>query len=97
MPLPGESVEPLTVTVVDASVSHDNDPPVIVDGSVGAVRSILAVLAALAVVGVHAEVLPALSILRNWSSVVPSSVTVADAPEDGVVQIVPLVVELRYW
>ena len=56
----------------------------IVDGSVGTVRSILAVLAALAVVGVQAEVLPALSTLRNWTSVVPSAVTVAERAGGGV-------------
>ena len=97
MPLPGLSVAPLAVTMVEAVVFQVNDPPVTLVGSVGAVRSILTVLTAVAVEGVQADTLPALSALRSCTSVVPSALIVATAPEPGVVQLAPPLVELRYW
>ena len=69
--------------------------PPVTAGAVGAARSIRAVLPALAVAGVQAEVLPALSTSGTAPWSVPSAVT------NGVPrcrrQVVPPLVEVRYW
>ena len=55
----------------------------------GDVRSSFTVLPAVGATGVHAEVLPAPSTLRNCTWVVPSAATFTDAPEAGADQAPP--------
>ena len=83
----------MTVTV--AAFVQEGEPPEAV-GRVGAVRSILAVLAGPAVPGTHALVLPAPSTERNWVMVAPSPVTAFAGPEDGDDQAAPPLVDVRY-
>src|SRR5947208_16854571 len=97
MPLPGESVAPVAVTVTEAAVCHESEPPLNDAASVGAVRSILTVEAAPATAGVQAEPFPALSVVRNWTSVCPSDETVTLVPAAGADQVEPPSVEVRCW
>src|SRR5947209_20464183 len=97
MPLPGMSVAPDAVTTVEAVVFQVSEPPTTLVGSVGAVRSIFTVLTAVGVAGAHADTLPAASTLRNCTSVVPSAVTVATAPEVAAGQLAPPFTDVRYW
>ena len=66
-------------------------------GSVGAVRSSLTVLPAPGFAGAHAETLPAVSVLRNWTVVWPSALIVSLLPLDGADQVLPPSVDVRYW
>src|SRR5215831_13612674 len=95
MPLPGESVEPEAETTTDAAVCHASDPPVNVVGTVGTVRSMRTVFVAPALAGVQADTLPALSVLRNCTSVWPSALTVSLVPAVGADQVRPPSVEVR--
>src|SRR6266705_3434666 len=79
MPEP-PSVEPEPVTVTGRRV-HERPPDTV--GSVGAVRSSLTVLPAAATAGAHADALPAASTARNWTMVVPSTLTITDGPLTG--------------
>ena len=65
--------------VIEATFCQLSEPPETV-GAVGSVRSMRAVEPAVAEAGVQAEVLPALSMLRYWTSVSPSAVTFTEAP-----------------
>ena len=94
-PLPA-SLPPLPVTVTEATLCQTVDPPATV-GMPGALRSMRTVLAAVAVAGVHADALPAPSMLRICTSVSPSPVTVAVAPFTALPQVEPPLVESRYW
>ena len=47
--------------------------------------------------GVQAEVLPAVSVARNATSVVPSRVTVVEVPAVVAPQVEPRSFEVRYW
>ena len=76
--------------------THVREPPVTV-GVVGSVRSVLTVLPGVAVAGAQAEVLPALSRERNWTSVCPVALTTRVAPAVAADQVVPPFVEVRDW
>src|SRR5437588_1504446 len=95
MPLPGESAAPDAVTATDAAVCHASEPPENDAGSVGTVRSIRIVFVAPELAGVHAEVLPALSVVRNWTSVCPSAPTVRLDPALGADHVRPLSSDVR--
>ena len=90
------SVEPDGVTVTDVEVSHDRLLPVTA-GAVGPVRSSFTVFDAPALVGTHADTLPAPSIERSWTMVVPSAVTAAEAPAVAADHVVPPLADVRYW
>jgi hypothetical protein len=74
---------------------HVSDPPLTV-GRLGTVRSSFTVLVEPAVVGSHADTLPALSTERNWTMVVPSAVMTAEGPATVAPQVEPLLVDVRY-
>src|SRR5689334_16919784 len=97
MPLPGLSVEPPAVITSFAAVDQVAEPPLTLVGSVGGLRSSLTVLAAVALAGAQAVALPALSSARNCTSVCPSAVIVSELPEDGLLQLTPALVDVRYW
>jgi len=94
-PDPGESVAPDAETVAEAAADQPPVPPA-TTGAVGGVVSILTVLPAPADEGVHAETLPALSMERIWTSVVPSALIVAGAAT-ALDQVLPPSIEVRYW
>ena len=50
-----------------------------------------------ALAGTHAETLPAPSIERSWTIVVPSAVTAAEAPAVAADHVVPPLADVRYW
>ncbi len=84
------------MTATDATFCQAVVPPPTA-GMDGAVLSSLTVLPAPAVAGIQLEeTLPALSVARIWTSVVPSAVIVAGAAS-GFDQLVPPSVEVRYW
>ena len=95
-PEPPVSVEPDGVTLTDEEISHSRLLPV-TTGAVGAVRSSLTVLVAPAVAGTQAETLPAPSIERSWTIVVPSAVIGAEAPAVADDHVVPPLVDVRCW
>ena len=81
------------VTVTDVDVSHDKLLPV----TAGAGRAGAVILTVLTrpLAGTHAETLPALSIERSWTSVVPSAVTAAEAPAVAADQVAPPLADVR--
>ena len=84
------------MTTIEAAFDQPADPP-LATGVAGAVRSRRTVAAAVCVEGVHAEVLPAVSTLRNCTQVLASAVTRSLAPPVTPLQVAPPSVELRYW
>src|SRR3954470_10391555 len=77
-PLPA-SVDPDAVSDTDGTFCHDREPPDTV-GAEGALRSMRTVDAAAGTAGVHADVLPAPSMLRSCTRVSPSAEIVAVPP-----------------
>ncbi len=84
------SVDPAAVTVTVGPACHDVEPPVSV-GAVGAVRSMLTVPFT------QAETLPTASTDRNCTSVSPSAEIVTEVPGVAVDQVLPPLLEVRYW
>src|SRR5262249_35263337 len=89
------SAEAEAATVTDATLCQAGDPPE-TDGVVGPVRSSITVLPASGTLGAHAETLPAPSMLRYCTTVVPSPVTAAGLDATGAVQLTPLSTDSRY-
>src|SRR5438046_996505 len=96
MPLPGESVAPPPGTITDAALDHVSEPPEKVAGSPGMLRSMRTVLVvAPAVLGVQADASPALSVVRNWTSVCPSPLMARLVAAVALDHVTPASVELR--
>ncbi len=81
--------------MAEAAFDQPPVPPATI-GAVGGVVSILTVLFTPADAGAHAETLPAASIARICTMVVPSPVMAAGAAR-AADQVVPPSVEVRYW
>ena len=90
------SVDDPPLRVSEACDSQLSEPPLTV-GALGSVRSMLTVLPAVAVAGAQAELLPALSSARNWTSVCPVVLMTRVAPAVAADQVVPPLVEVRDW
>jgi len=88
------SLPPVAVMVREAALNQVFDPP-LTPMEMGAVRSIRAVLPAVADAGLQALVFPALSRLRNCTSVSPSAVMSMLAPGEGVPHVEPPSVLVR--
>src|SRR5450755_1098082 len=89
------SVEPDAETVAEAAADQPLVPPA-TTGAVGGVVSILTVLPRPADDGAHAETLPAPSIARICTMVVPSPVMAAGAAT-AADHVLPPSVDVRYW
>ncbi len=82
--------------MIDEAFDQPDEPP-LATGVVGAVRSRRTVAPAVCVAGVQADVLPAVSTLRNCTHVLASAVTASLAPVAAALHVVPPSVEVRYW
>ena len=60
-------------------------------------RSIFTVDPAVGEAGAQAVVRPEASVARNWTIVVPAAVTETTVPVFTADQVVPLLVDVRYW
>ena len=81
------------VTVTEAALVHEPSAPVTV--TAGGVRSIRTEPAPPAVAAVQGEVLPAWSVARNWTSVVPSRLAVTAGMDWGASQVAPPSADVR--
>ena len=88
------SVAPAAEIGSEVAFSHPDDPPLAV-GVVGAVRSSRTVPPMTVGTGVHAETLPALSMLWYSTSVSPSAGTFSELPATGADQVAPPSVDVR--
>jgi hypothetical protein len=87
-------VEPAPETVTEATFCQVAEPP-LMTGVEGAVLSIRTVSVASGTAGAQADVNPATSTVRNWTSVSPWAVTTSDPPPTGAVHVLPPSVEVR--
>ena len=96
MPAPPVSLPPDAVTPAEARLRQVSEPPA-TGGAPGRCGRSSPSTPAVGEAGAQAVVRPEASVARNWTIVVPAAVTETSVPVLTADQVLPPLVDVRYW